>query len=490
MNTTRLPAGLATAATLCLLSLFLAAPAAAEVSAEAELLWDYDVPEGFSVSGAQVAQTPEGGTLIANTVGQMQEATCTVVLVRPGDGGADDGWEAKAYPYKHGPKGTRCVSALAHPDSGFFVRGIQAGAMEGDVAGFTAHLDGEGNEKWLLHDAEVAGADDFRGSYVAPHGAMAYSSRFEYLMTFTISKFSIAMADEKQVTNLSIIKDGRFRIESKTIGDNAGFGVVGGAQTRASDGYFLLYLYSFGSQGANFYSYNGRESVDRFSPLGEDWSQRFVRRMQYGPQGRMVFLWLKRENNNPDSRLAVVDEEEGDEIWTGAYSAEADVGGQDVLLGLPGDLHVGEDVILISYDTVNGYFARVVDAADGTDYGVVDLSALVAQEPVGVLPGPAGGLKLLAQDRSAGTLYEYGLSFETSVTPGGGDAGLGDAGAPDAGSGDAGDAGTASGGGGDSGGCRAAGDRGPVPTGGGLAVLACLGLLGLRRSGGCGRTRR
>jgi len=466
-----------------------------ELEIEADGVRSYQIPEEFSLKGRVVESTAQGRTLIANSTGQGADAACTVIVAT--------GESAEAYPYQHSSDGTRCVGVSPHPDGGFFVRGMAAGAERGDVAGFTARIDGQGREEWLVHDTKTAESDDFKGSYLQPHSPMAYSPQSQYLLTFTTGKLTIGEIDEKTATHASVLKGGEMRVPAKTIGGSAGFGVIGGVATLASTGEFLLYIYSPGSQGANFYTYDGRENVGAFQPMGEDWTDRFVRRMIYGPDSNIYLLWSDDQETADPTRVTVVDEEAA-EVWSEAYGSEVmlpadrpqgpppdagdagDAGRPDVKtvdLGPPAAIWVGSEHVVILY-AADAPYLRVLEAGTGREVGIADLTGAIDLTPIDILTGEEGRLKLLAVDDEMSRFHELSLAFEEGETPNvdpdPGDAGLADAA----------EAGGNSSGGSESG-CSTHGDVPPSGPTAAIWLIAAFGLIARRRifEDGDGRQR-
>jgi hypothetical protein len=95
-----------------LLGICVATPAVGQegLDVETNRLRTYDLPAEFRIPERIVESTETGETLIANTTGEGSEATCLVIIA--------SGESARAYPYRHGTEGTRCVDAVVHPDGG------------------------------------------------------------------------------------------------------------------------------------------------------------------------------------------------------------------------------------------------------------------------------------------------------------------------------------------------------------------------------------
>lgn len=437
--------------------------ASAAVNLDATEVRSFEVPEDFSLGQAQIQATREGTTVISATTGQDATTACTVLV-------ADDaGATSYAYQYAGGPTG--CSGVLPHPDGGFFVRGGEADAQQGDVFGFTAYIDAQGNEVWALPDQDLVDAADeadggtgaFLGEYVSPHPQMAYSAEFDKLLAFTNGQLNIGGAQPLTQAHVVDGDDGRLRVSGQTFGLSGSAGVIAEAVSRTSDGYFLLYIYDAGSQGAHFFSYNGRNSIDAFEPLSEDWSQRYVRQMVYGPQGNAFLLWTPSNDPAAPTNVTAVDDESG-EVWSGSFEAtvDASAGSDPIELGLPLGMWVGANHALILYNTGDDLVLRIVDAATGQELGVAPLIGLTEHSPAAILNGADGSLKLLAVDSSGTIVHEYRLDITEG--PGGGEDAGGDAGL--------GDAGAGSGGGGGDEGCTTASPASPVPVSG--AVLAIL----------------
>ncbi len=443
-----------------LLGICLATPAYAQETLEAETnrLRTYDVPAQFRIPERIVESTDTGETLIANTTGEGAEATCLVILA--------SGESARAYPYRHGAEGTRCIDVVVHPDGGFVVRGERAGAESGAVSGFVARVDAQGREQWLVHDTRTAESDTFEATYKAPTSPMAYSRESGQLLTFTLGEISPGNGQSRDITHASILSGGEMTVPAKRLG--AGFGRIGNVAVFGASGKFLVHIYRPGSPGAEFVTYDGRQTIDAYRPLEESWDERVVRRMSIGPGGRVYLLWTEGTDSGGPTHVSVADRA-GDEVWSATYdsaidrpdaTSEADAGrsSSELELGDPKGMWVGADYIVVSYEAGESYL-RVLEPSSGEELGIVTLSSITDLTPLNFLTGRDGELKLLAVDQQQGRFHELGLTFEAdSSAPG--DAGFVDGGT---------DVGTGGDSGGD-GGCSSTG--GLVPVSPLFAVLA------------------
>lgn len=421
-----------------------------DLEAETNRLRTYEIPSQFRIPERIVESTDTGETLIANTTGQGSDATCLVVVA--------SGQSARAYPYRHGAEGTRCVDAVVHPDGGFVVRGERAGADSGAVSGFVARVDARGREQWLVHDTRTADSDGFEATYKAPTGPMAYSRESGQLLTFTLGEISPGNSRSREITHASILSGGEMTVPAKRLG--AGFGRIGNVAVFGASGEFLVHIFRPGSPGAEFVTYDGRQTIDAYRPLGESWDERIVRRMSVGPGGRVYLLWTEQTDGGGPTHVSVADRE-GGEVWSATYrstiegpeaSPAADAGSppNELDLGPPKGMWVGADHIVVLYEAGESYL-RVLEPSTGEELGVLTLSSLTDLTPLNFLTGRDGELKLLAADQQQGRFHEFGLTFETDPSRPG-DAGFVDGGA---------DVGAGGDNGGD-GGCSSTGDPGPV----------------------------
>lgn len=394
-------------------------PAGAALRVDLEEVRSYDVPAGFNLEERIVRGSSGGTTLIASTTGAGRQSTCTVVVASEST--------AKAFPYRHSEQGSRCVGALPHPEGGFFVRGFQGGAEPGEVVGFTARIESDGTEEWLLQDIEIAGSEEFRGEYREPHRAMAYSERHDALLTFTLGRLTIGEIDEKAVTNASVVEDGRLRIPAKRLGSSGGFGVVGGLTSLERSGDFLLYMVQPGTDGAEFFTYDGRENVDAFRPADEDWSERFVQQLARGPEGHLYLLWTDDAEGEGPTRVTVVDAE-GEPVWEEEYESEDSEGDDSLSLGAPSSMWVGNRFVVVLYEP-GRQMLRAIDTETGEELGVAPLEGATELRPLNLFNGGEGRLRVLATDADQRRFYEFEVDFVEESR--GGDAGVPDGGFAD-----------------------------------------------------------
>ncbi|MEC9441826.1 MAG: hypothetical protein VYE40_12030 [Myxococcota bacterium] len=370
----------------------------------------YDSPEGFDPRSAVIRSTREGTTVLAATTGSDANTRCEVVIVSD--------MAAASFTYGHNNRATVCLGIESN-DEGFFLRGADPTALEGQVTGFTAYVDAEGNVRWAIDDQTLVdakseadgGTGEFLGVYVQPNPAMTYSAQFNKLLAFTDGKLIIGPT-EKSVTQAHVVEvnTGRLAVTGQTFGQNA-IGIVGGAATRVTDGYFLLYLYSSGDQGAFFYSYNGRNRIAFFQPDDVSWEDRVVTGMVYGPEERLTLLWTPNSNADADTRITSVDDE-GLVLWEGQWSPEVQFDNLTYMLGRPLGMWVGDTHTMVLYSTGAELFARVVLTSNGQELGVTSLANVTPYTPIAILDGEDGGLKLLAWDDAGARLHEYALDFE------------------------------------------------------------------------------
>lgn len=455
MNSSHLKAVL----TLLILSVPTAAHAA--LSVDATEVRSYDLPEGVEPAQAQIQATRDGTTVIAATTGDGAQMACTVELID------DQGATSYAYRYQDGP--TACVGVLVHPDGGFFLRGAKADAQQGDVFGFTARVGADGTEMWAVADQDLVdaaaeadgGTGEFIGQYTEPHAEMAYSAEFDRLLAFTNANLNVGGGQRLTQAHVLSGDTGRIKVSGQTFGHQGGFGFIAETVSRTSDGYFLLYIYSAGSRGAYFFAYNGRNSVDSFKPLGEDWSTRYVRQMVYAPDDNVYLLWTPSDQPDAPTNITVVDDQ-ASEVWSSSFEA---TGAQGAALGQPLAMWVGANEALVLYSSNQKLVLRVVDTFSGDELGVAPLAGVTDYSPVAILNGTDGGLKLLAAEQGSPTLHEFRLEFSQSAD--GGDAGMSDAGSGGSSSG------------GDGGGCTSGGPAVPAPM---SAVALVFGLLAFGRA--------
>jgi len=388
---------------------------------EFEEVRNYRIPQGFGAGEDLVVSSFEGRTLVAATVGEGGDSTCTVVVASTEF--------ARAFPYRHSPEGTRCSGVTLHPGGGFVVRGAEAGAEEGEVAGFTARVDGAGRERWVLSDGEIAEDPDFRGSYRRPDPVLAYSRRRERLLALTVGLLDLGPLGQKEIPTASVIAEGDFRDPAQRLGSNEESGTVRGVETLEESGDFLVFLERPTTGGARFLTFDGRQTVDEFEPLGEDWSERYARDLDRGPDGAVYVLWTEDDEEGQPTQLAAVDSR-GREVWSREYSTSARVAGESVELGSPRRFWVGEEYLLVLYPSEPA-FVRAVDRETGRARGVAQLSGATQFRAIEFVRGPDGRLRLLAVDVDVGRFRELLVKFDRGS--GAPDAGLPDGGFADGG---------------------------------------------------------
>ena len=387
-----------------------AVPAAADVDIETTPVRDYVLPGAFELDGAQVQLGADDTTIISNTTGaSIEESRCGILIA-----GSDD---ARLIEYGFGGAPTQCVGVTPHPLGGVFVRGSNPLAVEGEVTGFTAFLDSTDAEAWSVTDEtlvaanpEPTGTGEFQGAYAGPHPAMSYSPELDKLLGFTIGQLIIGQ-DVKLISQAHVINvdSGQLRVSGQTFG-LSGVGLVGGTTTRASDGHYLIYYYSSGDRGAFFYAYDGRTNIEFFNPRGEDWDDRFIRRMIY-TNDLLHLLWTPSDEPTTETRITATTDSSA-ELWSSTFESEyifADH--RPVNLGEPSTMWVGSEYGAVLHQTPDaGLLLRVFDI-NGQSPGVAKL------EEVGEFPARAivetadGGLKLLTYDEPNRHVYELAMEF-------------------------------------------------------------------------------
>jgi MYXO-CTERM domain-containing protein len=293
---------------------------------------------------------------------------------------------------------------------------------------------------------------------------MAYSAEFDKLLAFTNGLLNIGGGSRLVQAHVVDADDGQLRESGQTFGEDSG-GTLAALTTRESDGYFVLAIFRAGTSGANFYSYNGRRSIDFFRPVEQQWDERDVRGITYDQQSNFYILWVEGEGETVTTNLTAAGPNES-LLWSESYESQAMVDGTSANLGAPLAFWVGSRYAVVLYTTPDALLLRVVDILDGTELGVTTLEPPSGFVPLTILTGEQQRLKLITYDEENARIVEYELGV--SETEGNGDGA--DAGGSDGGS---------SGGGGGSSGCGCTtGNGGGAPIGG--VLLATLGLVGLR----------
>lgn len=404
-----------------------ASSAYADVEIETTPVRDYVLPGTFDLNGAQVQRGANDVTIISNTIGTApDDAACGVLIASDTD--------ARVVEYKFGGDPTQCVGVLPHPGGGVFLRTSNPVAVDGEVTGVTAYVDGTDQEAWAVTDEtlvaaqpEPTGTGEFQGAYVSAHPVMAYSPELDKLLAFTVGKLSIGQ-DEKFLSQAHVINadSGQVRVSGQTFG-LSGVGLVGGATTRTSDGNFLIYYYSSGDRGAFFYAYDGRTNIDFFKPRGEDWTDRFVQRMVYA-NDLLHLLWTPSDGTSTETRVTATTDS-GAELWSATFDPSYTfANGQMVDLGQPSALWVGSEYSAVLHQSAEGLLLRVIDI-NGETPGVARLDDVSDFPPVAIVNGANGSLKVLTYDEPNRHVYELTMGF-VDVPDYDPDAGIPDGGLP------------------------------------------------------------
>lgn len=399
-------AGAATIACLCV-----AAPARADVDIVPTQVRTFVVPTDFELNNAQIQAGGAGATLLSNTLGADPEAaSCGIVIA------TDEGARLLEYRFADAP--TACVGVIPHPDGGVFVRGVNPTAQPGEATGFTSFIGPDDEEVWAVTDETLVtaspapnGTGEFIGGYVEPHSAMAYSPQLGRLIAFTVGQLTIGQ-DARPITQAHVINvdSGMLRVSGQTFGQS-GVGIVGGVQSRASDGHFLLYFFSSGDQGAFFYSYDGRNNISFFNPRGEEWDDRFVRRMVYA-NDLLHLLWAPSNDPVTDTRVTATTDS-GAELWSATFEGDYQFrNGLEVVLGPPVDLWVGSENSAVLHQASNGALLLRVMDINGESGGVASLDLATDYTPLAIVNGANGALRLVTLDDSTRQVFEFEMGFE------------------------------------------------------------------------------
>lgn len=403
----------------------------------------YAIPAGMKPVDATVRTERSGTTLVAGTVGTGERARCTVVVATQSS--------AAAYPYRQGDGGSRCVGAAIHPEGGFIVRGFGGRASKGEVAGFTARLDGRGRERWLLTDVALLEDSSFLGAYQMPERALAYSSATGRTLAFTHGTVRFGMLDQREVTYASIIRGGTYERRIQKLGSQYGFGRVIDAVWRSSNSRFLVALRRPSRGGTQLLSYDGAQQVDKYAPEDADWSERYVRDVEIGADGDVYLVWTETEKGDGATRVSAF-AANGDRKWEKRYAATVDLGSSDggTQLGTPAEIRVGSGRAVVAYGG-RPLRMRGIDAESGDALGVATYPETENRFGLGLVYGRDGKIRVLEADTASERFREYRFGF--NVVTGGEDTGTTDVG-PAADGGDIG---------GGEGGCTTSGVERPLP---------------------------
>ncbi|MBA2664927.1 MAG: hypothetical protein H0U74_21745 [Bradymonadaceae bacterium] len=422
-------------------ALLVCAPAGAwaGVKIEVQEVRSFALPEDLNVGRIQVETNNPAMTVLHGPGGSEEEPSCVIV--------AAEGDSAVTHTYQYASLPTLCMSVLPKPGGGFFVRGIASDDPEALVIGFTAFLDATGTQVWAVHDQALLDAESradggtgtFLGAYLQPHNVLAYSARFDRLMAFTVGELNIG-PQPRPITQAHVMNgtSGRIRISGQTFGQS-GVGYVADARARESDGYFLLYVYHFGSEGAYFFTYNGDEAVKAYKPRDEDWSKRFVLPpVQFGADSNVHLLWTPPTSESSTATNVTVVNTEAAEVYSSVWPSRARlvedlvVGpdfvpiakGSDIELGPAQALIVGQEHSVLVYRASHagsepeaepeiapfGYLMlRVIETATGRAVGLAPIGGLT-EHTFKIIRGQDGALNLLVIDNEF-KIHEYELRF-------------------------------------------------------------------------------
>lgn len=393
----------------------LAPSADAALDVSTSRIKSYDLPVGFDAHAAIISSDRAGQTVLAATTGVEAASACVVIFA--------DAERARSIEYRHDDEPTRCVG-VTPAEGGFFLRGVNPAATPDQPSGFTAYIDVDANLRWVVRDRDLLAAEpesdggtgEFLGVYSGPEASIAYSPELERVIAFTRSKFVIGVREEPVVqAHVVDVSTGRLSVSGQTFGSN-GAGVVAGVERRDSDGYFLLRLFSRGERGADFFSYNGRQNIELWELAEDDWSDRVVQEMVWGPEPRMTLLWTETAEADSETHVSAVDES-GALLWEQRYELTTSVPGLDepVSLGRPLEMWAGGDYILVTYLLAERRYLRVIEALTGAELGVESFDALGLQDTISFVE--AGDGRLAALSIEGARLVEDALDFEVRSEP-------------------------------------------------------------------------
>lgn len=406
---------------------------------QAEQSRSYRIPRDLKLGFADIFTDQDQRTLIAVTTGDSTggedapeaRAACTIVVVD------DQGARALSYYYRGGSTG--CVGVLPHPEGGFLLRGTRQPVGEepaegGGELGFSARLDEEGAEVWALDDQALldaqsvadGGTGAFRGDYLEAQPELAYDPQNDRLLAF--SQAGLRGAANRRLSLGHIIDAGRGELRHSGLAfDISGApGLVRSALYLADSGDFLVQTGSAAGPDANFFSYNGRRSIQRFRQAGDDWAERTIRQMTQTEDGRLLIM--SSHSERPETDLVALDST-GELLWEGSAEQRTS---EDVR-EIPQAFWVSGPYILLYFPTSEGGpRADILALESGESLGQTRFSELSPQGPVSLFSRGGGAFTMLTLELGSHIVHEYLLKVVSAQARPGGGAEPGDAGDDDA----------------------------------------------------------
>ncbi|MEZ4460781.1 MAG: hypothetical protein R3E66_13835 [bacterium] len=406
------------------------ANAFADVEVIPTALRDYALPSNFGLANSIIASGKDETTYLANTTGEGGNVRCTVVVATKVD--------AREIDYAVDGRPTRCLSLVANPNGGFFLRADNPQAMPGDVTGITAYVDANGVEQWKIRDTQLvdaqarpSGTGVFLGSYAGAFDTMVYSPQTDRLLAFTIGRLSINQEDKFIAQGHVVdVATGDLLRSGQSIGQ-AGLGIPIAATVR-TDGVFTIAFDTLGSQGLVFYTYDGRETVEELEPLSERWEDRVLIQMFWAEE-TLNFVWLDPTDASVSTEVAITNATGNALLRQTFTSTYRFADGAFVALGAPTNAWRDAEYLTTSYVSDGLVYLRLI-TPEGESPGMGRLDGITSYTPAAVVSGPQG-LRFLAFDAPSNRIYEYALSFMDApdYNP---DMGLADVDIPDIGLGD------------------------------------------------------
>jgi len=378
----------------------------ADVAITLEEPREYELPTGFDSQGALVVGQGSSTFLVKNT-GDGNGVRC--VIVRADSDGA------RAFTYRINDEATACMDFGLHPDDGFFVRTWDPTAIEGAITGNTSWIDAQGVERWRIPDrrlveaeASPGGTGVFNGEYFSPIGPILYSPESDRVLAATLGKLSIGF-DNKFIAQHHVVnrETGSLARTGFTLGQT-GVGIPVAGAVR-EDGRFLIAQDTLGLEGPIFFTYDGRQGVERFEPIGDSWAGRTL--VKLGHLSRTnVLLWTELNSDDAPAHIAATNDR-GATIFRAEFETTyrfAD--GEFVFLGRPLNMWLTDEYTIIAYSWDGEVFLRFIDQ-NGESPGMARLSGFTPLSPLAVVTDGKGEVRLVTAN-SARRVIEYKLRFE------------------------------------------------------------------------------